>query len=41
VHIVTARSPNMQQFIRTLKPGDHVEITYTESIAVNVMPALR
>jgi len=41
VHIVTARSPNMQQFIRTLKPGDHVEITYTQSVAVNVMPQLR
>ena len=41
VHLVTARSPNMQQFIRTLKPGDRVEITYTQSIAVNVMPELR
>lgn len=41
VHIVSARSPNMQRFIRTLKPGDDVEVTYTESIAVNVVPELR
>ncbi len=41
VHLATARSPNMQQFIRTLKPGDHVEITYTQSVAVNVVPQLR
>ena len=41
VHLVTARAPNMQQFIRTLKPGDNVEITYTQSVAVNVVPKLR
>ncbi len=40
VHIVTARSPDMQRFIRTLKPGDDVEITYTQSVAVNVVPQL-
>ena len=41
VHIVTARSPDMQRFVRTLKPGDNVEITYTQSVAVNVVPKLR
>lgn len=41
VHIVAVRSPDMQQFIRTLKQGDHVEITYTQSVAVNVVPQLR
>ena len=38
VHVVTARSPQMQQFVRTLKRGDSVDVTYTESIAVNVTP---
>jgi hypothetical protein len=38
VHVVTARSPQMQQFVQTLKRGDKVDVTYTESIAVNVTP---
>jgi hypothetical protein len=37
VHIVAVKSPNMQQFIHTLKPGDSVDVTYTESVAVNVI----
>jgi len=37
--IVEVKSPNMQEFIRTLKPGDHVNVTYTESVAVEVIPA--
>ena len=39
VHIIEVKSPNMQKFIRTLKRGDSVEVTYTESVAVNVVPA--
>jgi hypothetical protein len=39
VRIIAVRSPEMQQFIRTLKPGDSVEVTYTESVAVDVVPA--
>jgi hypothetical protein len=39
VHIIAVKSPNMQQFIRTLKRGDAVDVTYTESVAVNVMPS--
>ena len=39
VHIVGVKSPNMVAFIRTLKPGDSVEVTYTESVAVNIVPA--
>jgi hypothetical protein len=39
VHIVAVKSPDMQKFIRTLKRGDAVDVTYTESIAVNVMPS--
>jgi hypothetical protein len=41
VHIIAVRSPNMQHFVRTLKPGDKVEVTYTQSIAVNVVPQPR
>lgn len=39
VHIIEARAPNMREFIRTLKSGDVVEVTYTESVAVDVTPS--
>jgi hypothetical protein len=39
VHIIAVKSPNMVQFVRTLQPGDSVEVTYTESVAINVVPA--
>jgi hypothetical protein len=39
LRVVTVRSPNMQQFLRTLAPGDSVQVTYTRSVAVNVEPA--
>jgi len=38
-HVIAVKSPNMQQFIHTLKAGDTVDMTYTESIAVSVIPA--
>lgn len=38
-HIIAVKSPNMQQFIRTLTVGDIVDVTYTESVAVSVIPA--
>jgi hypothetical protein len=38
-HVIAVKSPNMQKFIRTLKAGDTVDVTYTESVAVNVIPA--
>jgi hypothetical protein len=38
-HVIAVKSPNMRQFIQTLKPGDHVDVTYTESVAINVTPA--
>jgi len=38
-HVIAVKSPNMQKFIRTLKAGDVVDVTYTESVAVNVIPA--
>ena len=37
--VIEVKSPNMQQFIRTLKAGDTVDVTYTESVAVSVIPA--
>jgi hypothetical protein len=38
-HVIAVKSPNMQKFIRTLKAGDHVDVTYTESVAISVTPA--
>jgi hypothetical protein len=39
-HVIAVHSPNMQKFIRTLKAGDVVDVTYTESVAVSVTPAM-
>jgi TusA-related sulfurtransferase len=38
-HIIEVRTPEMQQFIRELKRGDVVQVTFTDSIAVSVIPA--
>jgi len=38
-HIIAVKSPNMREFIRTLKPGDSVNVTYTDSVAISVVPA--
>ena len=38
-HIVEVKSPEMQKFIRELKRGDTVQVTFTDSIAVEVIPA--
>jgi hypothetical protein len=29
----------MREFIKTLKTGDKVDVTYTEAVAVSVQPA--
>jgi len=39
IHIIEVKSPQMRDFIRTLKPGDHVNVTYTESVAVDIVPS--
>ncbi|MBS0578161.1 MAG: hypothetical protein JSR36_02740 [Proteobacteria bacterium] len=39
VHVITVRNAKMKKFIKTLKPGDVVDVTYTESIAIDVEPA--
>jgi hypothetical protein len=38
-HIVQVKSPEMQNFIRDLKRGDTVQVTFTDSLAVEVLPA--
>ena len=39
VRTVAVEDPDAQKFIHTLKPGDPVEIVYTEALAVSVKPA--
>jgi hypothetical protein len=38
---VAVEDPQVQQRIRKLKPGDAVQVTYTEQLAVSVQPVLR
>lgn len=38
---VVVRQPGLQGFLRTLKPGDEVDVTFTEALAVSVEPAAR
>jgi hypothetical protein len=38
---VAVEDPDARKFIRTLKPGDPVEIKYTEAVAVSVQPTRR
>ncbi|KPK38541.1 MAG: hypothetical protein AMJ69_08140 [Gammaproteobacteria bacterium SG8_47] len=37
--VVAVERPQGKQFIRQLKPGDKVDLTYTEAIAIEVEPA--
>lgn len=37
--IVAVETPEGRQFIRGLRPGDQVEIAYTEAVAIEVKPA--
>ena len=39
--VVTPREPEMVDFVRRLRPGDEVDVTYTEAAAVRVEPANR
>jgi hypothetical protein len=38
-HVIEVKSPEMRNFVKTLKPGDNVDVTYTESVAISVTPA--
>jgi len=37
-HTVAIQAENMKELGRTLKPGDEVELTYTEALAIEVTP---
>jgi hypothetical protein len=39
--VVTPREPEMVDFARRLRPGDEVDVTYIEAVAVRVEPADR
>lgn len=41
VRTVTVRDSDAQRFLHTLKPGDHIGLVYTESLAVAVEPMQR
>ena len=36
---VVVRSPEMQAFIRTIRPGQRVNVAFTEATAISVEPA--
>jgi hypothetical protein len=38
---VAVRTPEMQAFLRTLKPGDQVDVAIAEAMAIRVEPAER
>jgi hypothetical protein len=39
IRTVAVQSPEGQKFIKGLKKGDHVEVAYTEALAIEVKPA--
>jgi len=39
VRTIAVSSPEAKKFIRTLKKGDMVDVTYTEALAISVVPA--
>jgi hypothetical protein len=36
---IPVQDPKMREFIRGLKKGDEVEVTFTEALAISVEPA--
>ena len=38
---ITAVKPEMQELLKQMKPGDKVEVAYTEALAIDVQPAKR
>jgi hypothetical protein len=40
LRVIDVVRPESQEFIKHLKPGDQVEVTYTEALAVSVEPAM-
>ncbi len=39
VNVVAVQRPQMREFLKTLKAGDKVDLTFTEAVAVSVEPA--
>jgi hypothetical protein len=39
VRAITVKTPQAQEFIKQLKPGDKVVVSYTEAVAISVEPA--
>jgi Cu/Ag efflux protein CusF len=39
VNVVAVQRPQMREFLKTLKVGDKVDLTFTEAVAVSVEPA--
>ncbi len=39
VRTIAVASPEGKKFIRTLKKGDMVDVSYTEALAISVVPA--
>ena len=39
VNVVAVQRPEMREFLKTLKVGDKVDVTFTEAVAVSVEPA--
>ncbi len=39
LRVLAVKRPQAQAFLRTLKPGDEVELTFTEAVAISVVPA--
>ena len=38
-HVIQVKSPELRKFIREIKPGETVQVTFPESLAVEVIPA--
>ena len=38
---ITVKNPELQQRIKNLKAGDEVDVTYTEALALAIMPAIK
>lgn len=39
IRTITVKDPKMQGLLKQLKPGDQVEVAYTEALAIDVQPA--
>jgi len=40
-HTVAVEDPALREFLKQLKPGDEVEVTYREAMAISIEPGRR